>query len=446
MSVLETLALLAKKLDESQHRLDRLDRYYDGRQGLQYGTERFRAAFDGRLSALSSNYMRLVVDSVAERLSVAGFRLAGAEEADENLWRIWQMNDLDEASQLAHTEALVHGRAFLSVWASADGSPRIAVESARQVVVQHDPATRQRTAALKVWRAEGYAFATVYLPDEIHRFRSTTKVADGVPATSWERRDEVIANPLGVVPVVPIVNRGRLLDLEHGASELDPVMPMQDLLNRALADLVVASEFHSLPRRWATGMEIEVDPETNQPREPFDQGVGRLWISEDPATKFGQFPEADLTGLLATVEMCVQHIGSLSATPPHYLLPNKGGPASAESIKSSEASLVAKVRRRQLSFGASWEEGMRLALAVQLGAVPAGAQSMETVWADPESRSLAQSADSALKRKEVGVPLPQLWADLGYSPVQVARFREMIREQAMDAAMIDLQGLLGVNG
>lgn len=443
MPVLEQVKALAAKLDAGQGLLDKRDRYYDGRQGLQYGTERFRAAFDGRLSALGANFCRVVVDAVAERLAVTGFRLAGADEADDPLWQIWQANDLDEASQLAHVESLVHGRAYASVWAGPNGTPRIAVESARQMVVSHDPSTRQRVAALKVWRADGYGLATLFLPDEIHRLRSAGKVSDAAPVTTWEPRGDVVANPLGIVPVVPIVNRGRLLDLETGASELDAVAPIQDMLNRTLADVVVAQEFHSLPRRWATGMEIETDPETGAPLEPFDQGVGRLWISEDAGTRFGQFQEADLSGLHATAELAVQLIGSLSAVPPHYLLQSKGGPASAESIKSSEASLVAKVRRRQLSFGASWEEAMRLALAVQGGAVPAGAASMETVWADPETRSLGQAADAALKRKEVGVPVQQLWADLGYSPVERERFRQMQREGAADAAAVDIAGLFG---
>lgn len=440
MAALDLVRSLSGKLDESQSRLDVLDRAYAGKQGLALASAAFAKAYDGRLAGLTSNFMRLVVDSVAERLAVGGFRLAGATEADDRAWSIWQANNLDESSQLAHTEALIHGRSFLSVWAGPDGKARIAVESARQVIVQHDPGSGARTAALKLWRADGYGFATLYLPDEIHRLRSATKLAEGVPAVSWELRGPVVVNPLGTVAVVPLVNRGRLLDLEQGASELDAVMPMQDLLNRALADIVVAAEHASLPRRFATGLEIETDPETGQPIEPFDP-AGRLWLAESEGAKFGAFPAADVSALLGIVEMAVQHIGSLSATPPHYLLPNKGGPASAESIKSSEASLVAKVRRRMLAFGSAWEEAMRLALAIQLGAIPAGAESMETVWADPETRSLGQVADAALKKKDLGIPFRQLAEDMGYSPVQVER---MLAERREDGAGLDFRSILGV--
>ncbi len=93
-----------------------------------------------------------------------------------------------------------------------------------------------------------------------------------------------------------------------------------------------------------------------------------------------------------------------------------------------------------LAFGSGWEEAVRLALAIQLGGIPAGAESMETVWADPETRSLGQVADAALKKKDLGIPFRQLAEDMGYSPVQVAR---MLAERREDGAGLDLKALLG---
>lgn len=58
----------------------------------------------------------------------------------------------------------------------------------------------------------------------------------------------------------------------------------------------------------------------------------------------------------------------------------------------------------------------------------AGAESMEVIWSDPESRTEAELADSLLKRKELGIPLEQLWEDAGYSPQQIARFKSMNAE------------------
>lgn len=437
--VVEMLGKLHGKLVEHSDPLERLDRYYDGRAGLVYASQKFRDAFDRNLAGLTANFCQLVVQAVAERLEVTGFRLAGAEDADAEAFDIWQANGLDEASGLAHLDALILGRAYAIVWADDDGEPTITVESPRQVWVEHHPATRQRTAAVKSWAEGQDVFSTLYLPDAIHRF--VTRTAPGSTPTTWERRGEPVPNPLGVVPVVPIIARGRTLDF-CGTSELAVVIPLQDLISRLLADLVVAAEHVSLPRRWATGVELETDPETGQPVEPFSP-TGRLWQAESEAARFGTFPQDDFSGILAAIEMAVQTIGTLSSVPPHYLLSpaSRGGPSSAESIKSSEASLIQKVRRRQLSFGAAWEEVMRLALAIRHGAAPAGSEAAETIWRDPETMSLGMAADAALKRKEVGVPLQQLWADLGYSPQQVERFREWTRAEAADRNL-DLAGLL----
>jgi hypothetical protein len=64
-------------------------------------------------------YPRLYVDAVAERQEVEGFRLGGADEADSELWDWWQANDLDVEATLGHTDALIYGRAYLTV-AAAD--------------------------------------------------------------------------------------------------------------------------------------------------------------------------------------------------------------------------------------------------------------------------------------------------------------------------------------
>jgi hypothetical protein len=132
----------------------------------------------------------------------------------------------------------------------------------------------------------------------------------------------------------------------------------------------------------------------------------------------------------------------LSSTPPHYLNLLKGQLTSAEPIRSAEASLVSKARRRQRSFGGTWEEVMRLALLVRDGTERPGLEAMEVVWRDPETRTVAQAADAAVKKAEIGVPFGQLAEDLGYTPTQIERMRQMRRQDTLDTAGLDLEGLL----
>lgn len=80
---------------------------------------------------------------------------------------------------------------------------------------------------------------------------------------------------------------------------------------------------------------------------------------------------------------------------------------------------------------------MGLALAVA-GDERARAASLETSWADPESRTEGEHVDAVLKKHTLGVPWAQLMEDLGYSPQQIERMRRMREEDAaLSAAGLD---------
>lgn len=145
------LTALGTQLDRRYWDLKKYDDYYRGDHKLQFASTKFREAFGTLFSEFADNFCELVVDAVEERLNVEGFRLGGAgNEADKDAWAMWQRNDLDAASQIAHTEALVKRESSVIVWMGDDGQPEITVEDPMEVVVAHDAARRRkRTAALK---------------------------------------------------------------------------------------------------------------------------------------------------------------------------------------------------------------------------------------------------------------------------------------------------------
>jgi hypothetical protein len=460
MSRADDLRRMSQTLEMGRPLLERVDAYYRGTQPLAFLTPEVRAAVGQRLQSLVVNWPRLVVDAVEERLDVEGFRLGEEDAPSADLWNIWQANDLDEQSQLAHQATLVDGRAFVIVWGDANGSPVISIESARQVVLERDPATRTRLRAFKAWHdGDGFVRATLFEPDEVTRWRSVSKHPDPgtspyVPADGWVL-SETLPNPLGVVPVVPLVNRPRLLAPE-GESELADVLPIADAVNKLLTDLMVTSEYSASQRRWATGIEVHEEPVVDeagqpvvsddgepvmQPARMFDPRVGRVWVAEAPDAKFGAFPEVQLAGFLDAVRTLSHAIASLSGLPPHYLaITAMDNPASADAIRSAEASLVAKAKRKARTWGGAWEEVMRLALLVRDGRLPEGADSMETVWRDPETRTVAQAADAAVKLVQAGILPPEVaLEDLGYTPQQVARIRAARRRDALDRVVVDLE-------
>ena len=443
---------LNRQIDTVNAHFRQLDSYYRGVQPLGFLPEHVRDEVGTRLRPLSVNFARLVVDAVEERLDVEGFRLSGDDRGSEDLWGLWQRNGMDEMSQLVHLEALVHGRAYVSIWPGPDG-PVIAPESGRQVTVLVAPHNRERRAALKRWVDPDakQASALLYLPDRIVRFESTATISidttlnesplyltsgphtdpywvdfTAIPSTQWAKVEE-IPNPLGVVPVIPFENRSRLLSF--GESELADVINLVDAIGKLWTDAMVTSEYSAAPRRYVTGLPIQEDDDGNV-IPPFDSRAGRLWQAEGEEARFGQFAEADLTTYSQVIEQLVSQLGAISGLPPHYL--NLGAePASADAIRSSEASLVAKVRRKHRQFGGAWERVMRLAVASRDGYLPPRYDALETMWRDPETRTVAQQTDAALKRRDMGFPLDVLAEDLGYSPQQVER---ILRGQAREAS------------
>ncbi len=440
------LARLGKRLDDRRVPMTRYEDYYAGQQPLAFASAKFRQAFGDRFPAFSSNFMALVVDAHRERLHVQGIRIGDAPEGDADAWRWWQENRLDAESQKAHTESLVKGVAYALVWPDAiTHLPEVTIESPLQVVVETEPGKSwRRRAALKRWLDDDSRYrAELYLPDGIYKFRSVQR-SEWFSAPSWASvaiwtRDEPagepwpVPNPLNVVPIVPIVNRPRLTG--DGQSEIAMVMSNQDAINKLRADALIASEFASFRQRWIIGMDIPIDPETGQPVEPFRSAVDRLWMvpppdpddPNPPKVEFGEFEQTDLAPIYAGIDTEVQHLGAISRTPYHYLLPQSGQPPSGESLKSSETGLMAKVADSMLNKGESWEEVFRLNFLIR-GDPRAADTAAEIIWKDPESRTEAVHTDALVKQKSLGIPDEILWEGLGYSPQQIARIKRLRAE------------------
>lgn len=409
---------LTSRLNKRRAEMERLERYYAGRQPLAYATSRFREQFGTMLAAINDNWTQLIVSAVDERLNVEGFRIGADPDADAQAWQIWQANNMDEDSQVAHTEALKLGECHAIVWRKpGDDLPTITIEHPLSVCVELDPENRsRRLAAVKSWRDEiDGQCATVYLPDGIYKFRRGRN--------GWEQRlvdgeEWPVPNEWDVVPVVPLFNRPGLLD--EGTSEFANVLSKQDMINKLTADMIVAAEYSAFRQRWATGVEIPTDDGSGKPSAEFTSAVDRFWNSPNDAAKFGEFAQTDLAVYVKAIEMLVQHIASQTATPAHYLL-STGQMPSGESLRAAEAPLVAKARRKQRVFGGAWEEVVRLSLLMS-GRELTGEQ-VSTVWSDPESRTESEHVDAVIKMQSVGIPNEALWEQLGFSPQEIERFR-----------------------
>lgn len=406
--------------------------YYDSENTvLNYAQRKFSEIFGGMFVGWRDNFCTLVVDSISERLRIQGFRMGPDEGADKEAQQIWQRSHMDAESNAAHIDTLVQGVAYAVVWGDEEDEPVISPESADEMVVQFAPGSRRTImAALKHYRDDwGVEHCTLWLPDYV--FTSSRPTSGGM-VREWET-PEGVRNPLGKVPVVPLLNRNRLR--MKPSSELAGIIPVQDAINKIAADAIVASEFAAFPQRILAGVEPlpddASDEEVAQARqEAIRAYIDRILTLDNPDAKWGQFEAADLKNYVALIDMLVQHMASQSRVPFHYFLLNGGQAPSGESITAAEAGLVAKARERMLHYGESWEEVMRLAFLVKGDTQKARAYDAEVIWEDPEYRSKAQLADALLKMKELDVPVRQLQEEYGYTPQQIQRF-DMMREEEM---------------
>jgi hypothetical protein len=425
-------AVLVKTMNDAL--VERLPRvalyvgYYRGQHRIAFATSKWRDTFGMLFDTLADNWSQIVVDAAVERLKVEGFRFGpGDDSADDEAWAIWQANYLDADSLIAHTQACMTGLAYLLVTPTADPeTPRITVEAPEQVIAFTSPRDRRRRiAALKSWLdEEGNGRSVLYLPDEFIPFIRPKRLK------TWTQDGNAIPNPIGEVPVVPMLNNPTVLG--DGMSDLNVMLSLQDAVNKLLADMLVNSEYVAFPQRYVTGLNLPIDPETGQvyDRTKFAQlflaGPNRVWVAESKDVSFGALPTEDGGGYVRQIEMLIQHIAAQTRTPPHYLTAGLGQWPSGDSLKASEAGLVAKVKRKQVTFGEAWEEAMRLAFAFKGDTARARASQVETIWADPEQRSEGQLVDALVKMAGLGMPLDAIFERYGATPQERARWNAAI--------------------
>lgn len=434
------LPQLLEDLGHAQPTVTTFENLYDGKHGLHFATTKFRETFGDDFAPFADNWCQIIVDAAVERLVVEGFRF-GEDSADKDARDIWQANQLDAESDIVHTEAGKHGRAFLLVAPGEDDRwPSITGEHPSQMIVKHAAGSRRkRVAALKRWLDDdGYLMATVYMPDEVVKFRSADAVDNVEDEVVWtyrngDRGGSTDTNPLEIVPVIPIYNKPGML--RDGCSDLEPAHDLNRAIDKLVLDGIVASEFAAFRQRVLTGIEIPTD-ENGRPidEERFISSVSRVWtIEETEGVGVHEFSATDLSNFVVFIDMLVQHLSAQTRTPPHYLL-SKMANLSGDALQAAESGLFFKVTRKQRGFSESWEEALRLAFKLrdQPGdAAKAQMLSAETIWHDAQNRSLAQLVDAAGKlAAQLQVPLSMCWEIVGMTPLQIERATKLLGDHA----------------
>ena len=418
----------AQKLSFQQAQAAQYLAYYDNEPPIValLDTEE-RQTFRRFLDESQTNWSELIVNSVAERLSVVGFSWGDSSDA---AWQLWQANQMDADAELVQTDGLVTGSGFALVQPDDDSPVGVSItgESPLEVTCLYAPGNRrERIAGFKRFTDHALQVTEILiLPDVI----ATWAPNAGEPV--------VEANPAGLVGLVEIRPQPRTIGRPR--SELDPAIPVIDRIHTTTFNRLVASDYGAFRQIWATGIRLarqlitSADGSTTELAvKPWDIGANRLLTAENPDARIGALAGDPLAGYLAAVAEDITHLAATTQTPAHYLVGRMVN-LSADAIKAAEAGLVAKVRRRMLHIGEAWEEVTRIALGL-IGDPGAAMLDGEVIWRDPETRSDAQVVDALTKMATLGVPREVLWAKWGATPTEIQQWQGMADGQAArDAA------------
>lgn len=448
-------------------------RYYDGDHRMRLMTDKFKTTFGDIFREFADNLCPAVVDSLAERLIITGWRSnqATVEVSDipgtdqpgiparkkvtvidplgEAAQDLWEANEMTSRASEVHTEAIKTGNAYVLVWPNDQLEPEFYPQTDAEMSVQYD-ANRFGVIArackiwylpdLKKWRLN------VYLPNQIEKYISRQEMPNGISddENSWmpfadPKTGPILANPYGQVPVFHFANK-RVY--RPGVSELKDVIPIQDALNKSIVDMLVAMEFSSYRQRYVIGMEVETDEVTGEPSDANvrQMGVDRMMAipGDKNEIEVGEFLATDLGQFRQVSNDFRAECARVSGTPLHYFFITSGDFPSGEAIKSAEARFVAKIEKAMGNWGPQWNKAMQFAQQIS-GAVPDD-YSIVPEWKDAMPRSESESADVAVKKKAVGVSRSQLLAEMGYDDDTIERMLEETDAYEATKASLDAQG------
>lgn len=442
--------------------------YYAGRHPVCFAGEAWRETFAALFRQFADNLCPSVVGAVADRLEVIGFHLDDRQvlprgevkysELAEGLlgggyppsqaepaptpeestrlgalaWDIWTDNGLEAMSDWVHEEALQCGDAYVIVWPSrVTGLPVFYPQHAGQVVVGYD----DEELGLVRWAAKAWVTGdrrlrlNLYLPDRIEKWVTVNRLPGSGAPTTGELPEKSSAfqpyvqvngdgpepwplpNPYGEVPVFHFATGAGPGGL--GTSELDVMIPLQDMLNKSVLDMAVAMEFAAFPQRWATGLEAGWEDEPGMPPgapSRFVAGMDRLWAVAETEAKFGQFAATDLKQYIGVQDSVRLEVARVTGTPLHYLMVLEGVPPSGEALRTIEGRRIAKVKKRQRRYGMTWARAMGLAMRT-LGVE--GVR-LQTAWRSAEDVGGKEQVDTLFTKQQLGVPRAQCLSELDY--------------------------------
>lgn len=400
------------------------------------------------------NILPLLVSSLAQGLFVDGYRPSGSLDNSPVWDAVWQPNRMDARQAGIYRASLQYGLSYATVL-PGDPAPVITPYSPRRLTALYaDPINDEwpeyavsiglpRPVITADSPTEMVVELTVY--DDEYTYTVDVPATIVMPQTAEDRGDplpfegltidyekvKVAEHGLGVCPVVRFPESYD--DLDDGPQGIVyPMLPAQRQLNQTTFGLLMAQQYAAFRQRWVTGMALPEDDDGN-PVEPWNAAVNRVWQSDSPDTRFGDFAETNLSGYLDSRDKTLLYISSARQIPPHTLVVgNAVSNVSAEALAALEAGHQLDIGGHKTTYGEGIEQLLRLCGLAMGDTETWDDTSAQVVWRDTTPRSLAQVADALGKlATQLEIPPRALWERIpGVTETDIQRWEAMAEDQA----------------
>jgi hypothetical protein len=392
--------------------------YYDGDQPVLYTAKRLEEIFKGIDAVFTENWCTVVIDSTKDRINLDHINVP---EGLEQIWLpLWEESKLKLESDDVHESALITGESFVIAWPDEAGVPQAYFNDPRLCHVFYETENpRNVEFAAKWWKqTDERVRMTLYYPEWLEYYITDQKSDNVTSEKAFRLFKEAENNPYGEVPVFHFRTGQR-----KAKSDLKSVVPVQNGINKLLADMMVAAEYGAFKQRYIISNSEIQGKLKNAPNEIWDLPAGDGMSQQ---TQAGQFDATPLKNYLDAIDNLSMAVSSITRTPKHYFF-SIGSNLSGEALIAMESPLNKKAQDRIERFIPGWQDVTRFML--KIAGVEIDARDVQPVFDDPESVQPFTEAQAIQMLVSAGVPLSAATRRLGWTDGEIEALKMEIQEQ-----------------
>lgn len=408
--------------------------YYDGKHRIgEYATPAFRRDFLWVLENARENYCKAVVNGFSSKMKITTWE-SNTEDNAKTAAQLVDDTGMQRTMNYTHRETHKTGDAYVLVWNDASGERRAWPKKSGMCVPLIEPGNpdAMRVFATLWINEDGYGRVNLYYGDALERWvtfaklRQRSMARQSINTTAWPEKKtawrlfdgdgdpDTISHDFGQVPAVWFPHDADGFG-EHGRSVLEDVIPLQDGLNKSVADLIVGGENFAQPLRALMNYRAKktIDPETGEvttEKIEANPTVNKLLAipGNGPLT---QLDPPDATKLIAVHEAWANKVTRVTGLPAFYVTQTSGEPPTGVALRVLSTRLTDMTWDTMNDFTPRWSEVQSLL----------GNTDVRPVWKDPAPTDTSEELDNAEARKRIGWGLLENLKELGYDPDDAER-------------------------